>query len=156
MQKPSVDRPGVIARPPVLFLGFLVTSVGLNAIWRTAPLPSGLRHPVAIVLVTAAVLLGGAAVHAFWRAGTHIDPLEPARMLVTTGPYMYTRNPMYVALTFFYAGVGVALNNLWTLVLLLPFLAAVFYGVILHEESYLERTFGEAYRQYKASVRRWA
>jgi protein-S-isoprenylcysteine O-methyltransferase Ste14 len=74
---------------------------------------------------------------------------------VTDGPFRYTRNPIYVALTLFYLGIGVVLNALWVLLLIVPLIVVMQLGVITREERYLERKFGDEYLRYKARVRRW-
>ncbi len=74
---------------------------------------------------------------------------------MTDGVYGYTRNPMYVAMALFYGAIAVAVDSLITLLFLVPLLIVVHYGVVLREERYLERKFGDAYRHYKSAVRRW-
>ena len=89
------------------------------------------------------------------RAGTNVDPYEPATAVVTGGPYRFTRNPMYVGFTLMYAGIS-ALFNALPPVLLLPVVQQLMRrGVIEREERYLERKFGDEYLQYKEKVRRW-
>ena len=89
------------------------------------------------------------------RAGTHVDPALPATVLVVTGPFRFSRNPMYLARTLLYAGLALVMNTLWPLIALAPLLVLIQHGVIYREERYLDATFGHAYRQYQAQVRRW-
>ena len=72
-----------------------------------------------------------------------------------SGLYSYSRNPLYVSLTFAYLSIALATNSGWSLLLVVPALAVMRYGVIAREERYLTAKFGEPYTQYKASVRRW-
>jgi protein-S-isoprenylcysteine O-methyltransferase Ste14 len=83
------------------------------------------------------------------------DPRTPSPELIPDGPYRYTRNPMYAGMTLIQAGIGVALGNLWILLLLVPTLAILQRAVIEKEEAYLQRKFGDSYLRYKSSVRRW-
>ena len=83
------------------------------------------------------------------------DPRTPSPELIPGGPYRYTRNPMYVGMTLIQAGIGIALGNLWILLLLVPTLWILRRSVIEKEEAYLERKFGDSYLRYRASVRRW-
>ena len=76
-------------------------------------------------------------------------------MLVTTGIHGWSRNPIYLGMFLIYAGIGTAAQNLWILILLVPLAIAMRYGVVAREETYLEKLFGEAYRDYKIRVRRW-
>jgi protein-S-isoprenylcysteine O-methyltransferase Ste14 len=89
------------------------------------------------------------------RAHTPVDPLKPTTALVTEGPFRYSRNPIYLALTLLYLGVVLLINALGILLLVVPAVLVLRYGVIAREEAYLTRKFGDAYRQYTAQVRRW-
>jgi protein-S-isoprenylcysteine O-methyltransferase Ste14 len=88
-------------------------------------------------------------------AGTNINPALPATTIVTSGPFRYSRNPLYCALTLLYLGLTLAVNTWWGVVLLFPLLIVMHTGVVLREERYLERKFGEPYRQYRSRVRRY-
>ena len=81
--------------------------------------------------------------------------METFTALVTEGPFQFSRNPIYLALTLIYCGIGMAADSGWVLGLVVPVLAVMRYGVIAAEERYLEAKFGEAYRHYKGHVRRW-
>jgi len=89
------------------------------------------------------------------KAGTPIRTDRPVPRLVTDGPYRYTRNPGYLGLAMFYAGIAVLRNALWAILLLPVVVYVIQREVIGREERYLERTFGEEYLVYKARVRRW-
>ena len=93
--------------------------------------------------------------HPCRRHKTSFKTDEPSTALITGGPYRYTRNPIYLALSLLYAGIGIAADSPWVLVLLAPLLVVIHYGVIIREERYLERKFADAYRRYKATTRRW-
>jgi len=88
-------------------------------------------------------------------AGTNANPALPATTLIVSGPFGFSRNPMYVARTILYLGLGLLMNALCVLAVLVPLLFVMQYGVIRREERYLEGKFGDAYRQYQAAVRRW-
>jgi protein-S-isoprenylcysteine O-methyltransferase Ste14 len=89
------------------------------------------------------------------RAHTNVDPTQPATALVVEGPFMLTRNPLYLSLTLLYTGITILVNTLWAMLLLPVILVVMRWGVIDREERYLERKFGERYLRYKASVHRW-
>ena len=86
---------------------------------------------------------------------TAIMPVSRARALVRSGPYRFSRNPMYVGLTAAYIGGAVVTNMAWPLVLLPLVLAALVAFVIRREEAYLQTEFGDAYDAYRREVRRW-
>ena len=92
---------------------------------------------------------------AFFRDRTTVIPNRPANALVFTGPYRYTRNPMYVALALLTAGMGLWLNTWWVFLLLVPVVVAIDRFVIAREEAYLRRRFGSEYDAFARRVRRW-
>jgi protein-S-isoprenylcysteine O-methyltransferase Ste14 len=89
------------------------------------------------------------------RAGTPANPYKPVSHMVTGGPFHYTRNPAYLAMTMIYTGIAGLANALWAILLLPVALLMIQRGVIEREERYLEHKFGEEYLRYKAQVRRW-
>ena len=152
---------GVIARPPLLFLAALLLGFVVD---HLVPLPRlipgiGSAHTISAVLASALVLIGlalvAAAISNFSRAGTPVPTNEPTRVLVTTGIHGWTRNPLYLGMFLLYGGIGLAAQSPWILILTLPLAITIRYGVVAREEAYLERRFGDAYRDYKARVRRW-
>jgi protein-S-isoprenylcysteine O-methyltransferase Ste14 len=156
---PGVDQTqpttaGVLAPPPLIYAGSLAVGLLLQHWHPVQLLPPGLATPLGLV----AVLLGFVglpAVLAFRRASTSPKPWKPTTALVTTGPYRFTRNPMYLGFTLLYLGTTIWVNTVWPMILLPLVLLLMHYGVILREEAYLERVFGEAYLTYRRRVRRW-
>ena len=149
---------GVIARPPFLYLTCLLLGLALD---RVLPLPVALPETVLIqwtaggglILIGVAILAAG--IRNFSRAATPVPSNQPVRALATTGIHGWSRNPIYVGMFLLYAGIGLAARSPWVLILALPLAIALRYGVVAREEAYLERRFGDTYRDYKASVRRW-
>lgn len=154
---PTGDTPGVIAPPPLLFLGVLLIGAALDfGLLRVSTgLPGSLRLGAGAVLAAAAGALVAGALRRFRRAGTAVEPWRPSTALVTDGVYRFTRNPIYLAMALLYLGLALAMDGVVALLLLPPLLALVQVGVIAREERYLEGKFGEDYRRYVASVRRW-
>jgi protein-S-isoprenylcysteine O-methyltransferase Ste14 len=149
---------GVIARPPLLFLAALLLGfVSDRVVPLPLPVPSiGLVHwIIAGSLILIGLALAAAGIRDFSRAGTPVPTNEPTRALVTTGIHGWTRNPIYLGLFLVYGGIGVAARSPWMLIFTLPLAITIRYGVVAREEAYLERRFGDAYRDYKTRVRRW-
>jgi len=149
------NAPGVVAPPPLIYLAGLLFGLALQRL-----LPSPERRPAAAarlggVLLVAGVGLAASFLVSFRRAGTPVDPRKPSTALVTTGPYRFTRNPGYVALALIFAGIAVLGGGVWALLMLVPTLVVIDRGVIAREERYLENSFGDEYRRYRARVRRW-
>ena len=149
------DNAGVIARPPLLYGAAFAIALVLHWLW---PLPI-FDHTIALWLGLALIVLGvGIAIpgrKALQAAGTNVDPARPTTAIVTSGPFRFSRNPLYVALTFLYFGLTLAVNTWWGIVMLVPLLIIMHRGVVLREERYLEHKFGDTYRQYRSKVRRY-
>jgi protein-S-isoprenylcysteine O-methyltransferase Ste14 len=152
------DTAGVIARPPFLYGGFLLAGLVLEFQWPLEAF-SALPRERSVILGAALCVAGGAVLVAAFRrfkaVGTNIPTWQPTTALATDGIYRLSRNPIYLGLTLVYAGLAVALASFWPLLLLVPLLAVMRYGVIAREEAYLERLFGDDYRAYRQRVRRW-
>lgn len=149
------DIPGVIALPPLLYGGAFLMVLLLNWLW---PLPL-LADPALRWLGVALVILGLATV--IWgsatmrRAGTNIPPNRPALVMVTRGPFRFSRNPLYLGLHVAFIGLSLIANSVWGALLFVPLFIVMHYGVILREERYLEAKFGASYEQYRAAARRY-
>jgi protein-S-isoprenylcysteine O-methyltransferase Ste14 len=147
-----------IVRPPLLFLGCLVIGIVLD---RLLPLPFSLPPAALIrwlaggVLIVLGVAVFAAGVRNFSRAATPVPSTRPVQALVTTGIHGWSRNPIYVGMFLLYVGIGAAALSPWILVLVVPIAFVMRYGVVAREEAYLQRRFGDAYRDYRGRVRRW-
>jgi len=143
--------------PPLVFLISIALGVVLQRAVRPLTIPVGriLSMTGGIVLIAVAVCLFVSALVLFRRTGQHPRPWKPTPELIPNGPYRFSRNPMYVAMTLFVLGLGIALNNLWVSIFAPVSLLAVHFIAVLPEEQYLVGKFGEGYRGYIARVRRY-
>ncbi len=151
------DSPGVMLFPPLIPLAMLAVGAALQWLLPFGPTAHLAPGQIAIGLVLAfaglAVLLLG--VHALRRHGTNIRPTQPTLAIATDGIFARTRNPIYVGGIVVSAGIALALGLYWAL-LLHPFgILLLHRGVVLREERYLASKFGDAYRSYQATVRRY-
>src|SRR5215510_11011900 len=140
----SPDVAGVVAPPPLIFLGFLLVATVLEVI---APLPFWGAHAIVRYVAGAALALGGFVMiglgaRRFVAAGTNIPPNLPTTTLVADGIYGRTRNPLYLGTTLVYLGLSVAAGSLWAIVLVVALLWVINVGGVAREERYLERKFG--------------
>lgn len=153
------DTAGVIAPPPLLALAAIVFGLLLDGLFPAyllgALLPGGEHRLIGAVLIAAAVGLAIPAMLAFRRAGTPVEPWKPADVLVTNGIFHFVRNPMYVGLLLFVAGLALLLASDWTLVMTVVLALVLHVGVVKREERYLESKFGDAYRDYREAVPRY-
>jgi protein-S-isoprenylcysteine O-methyltransferase Ste14 len=98
--------------------------------------------------------LGGAGlILASFRAAGEVD-LEYASRLVTTGPYAYSRNPMYTGWALASLGAGLIADSGW-LILAVPAAAWSAHRDVLAEERQLAMSFGDAFNAYRAGVPRY-
>jgi protein-S-isoprenylcysteine O-methyltransferase Ste14 len=151
----EVDNPGVIIFPPLLAV--ISTAVGLTAHFLSYdhwPI-SGWLRAFGGVLVLAGVAIVSWGRKVMRAAGTNVRPDLPSTTIVADGPFAFTRNPLYLSLLMMFAGTGIALASPAFLLIIIPFFLVLHFGVVLREERYLEAKFGDAYRAYKAHVRRW-
>lgn len=155
----SPDNAGVLAPPPVLYAGTALLAMALHWLIPMS-LPEVLmaeqtRFGVGPVLAVLSIVLAAAAVRRFRKIGTAVRPWQPTTAIVPSGPYRFTRNPMYLGLSGLYLAIGLMVASLWFVVLFAPLIIVMQRGVILREEGYLARKFGAEYTDYKAKVRRW-
>jgi protein-S-isoprenylcysteine O-methyltransferase Ste14 len=154
MHNGTSDTAHVLALPPLIYGAAFIIGLLLHVAFPLHVLPTTLARGIGVVCVLVSLPLALATLRILSRAHTP-DPMKPTTALVTEGPFRYSRNPIYLALTLLYVGMALLVNAWWILLLVVPVLVVIRYGVIAREEVYLARKFGEAYRQYTAQVRRW-
>jgi protein-S-isoprenylcysteine O-methyltransferase Ste14 len=149
------DSPGVWFPPPLWYALAVLIGFVLDRRWPL-PITAGPLTTIAgVVFVVGWIAIAFPSIGRFRRSKTSIVPIRPADALVLSGPYNYTRNPMYVSLALLTIACGLFLATWWPLILLVPTLAIVQQFVILPEERYLRRRFGNEYEAYARRVRRW-
>lgn len=143
--------------PPLVFLAFLVVGVLLNALVLPLgfPLPRSITLAAGGLLVLAAIALFATALRLFRATGQHPRPWLPTPSLIVEGPYRFSRNPIYLAMTLLQIALGLLLDNAWIVALSAASLTTVHFMAVRPEEAYLLDLFGEPYRTYLASVRRY-
>jgi protein-S-isoprenylcysteine O-methyltransferase Ste14 len=145
---------GGLVRPPIVFLVAILLGIALNQAWSLSFVPSGFRWFGPVVVLCAALLFV-LSVREFRAAGTPVPGSRRTTTIVCTGPYRFSRNPIYLSFVLLVLGLSVWLNNLWLVLTLVPAVGLVAAIVIPREERFLERNFGEQYSSYKSTVRRW-
>lgn len=141
--------------PPFLVVALALTGWMLRREAALPFLPAAAARPLGAVLGALSFLLFSWALLALYRAGTNIPTNLSATALVTSGPYRYSRNPIYLGLAIGFAAVAAWLNSAWFLILAVLFVGLITAGVIVREERYLRDKFGAAYLEYSDEVRRW-
>ncbi len=151
----ALDHPGVRVPPPLVYLAAILGGVAIDRLVPVRLLSSTMAGWLGGVLILLALAIIGLSFREFRKAKTSVRPDRPASALVTSGPFQYSRNPMYLALALLQAGIGVRLNNMWVVLLVVPTLGWIRRRVVQPEEQYLTARFGQAYLDYQARVRRW-
>jgi protein-S-isoprenylcysteine O-methyltransferase Ste14 len=152
----TTNTANVIIRPPIAWVVAVLAALAVNWLMPVpfvpAEVPAGWLGAMVFAL---ALALFAWAIATITRAGSNVRTSLPTTTIVDIGPYRFTRNPIYLAMVLGLIGLAIAFNSLWLLLTLVPFALVIRYGVVAHEEAYLERKFGDVYRRYRASVRRW-
>ena len=141
--------------PPVYFVAsallMLLLQFGL-------PGPQLVHWPwrwLGLLPILGGVALAVAGERAFKRAGTAVLPFSEPSAVVTTGPFAFTRNPMYLGLVLCLLGWAVLLGSLVPFVVIPAFFALIHFRFVMREESFMAERFGQEYASYRERVRRW-
>jgi protein-S-isoprenylcysteine O-methyltransferase Ste14 len=144
-----------VARPPLVYLGPIALGVIVHFARPVSLLPRGVSPFFEAAVAMLAIGLFPFAVRTFRAAGTPVPGDRPTTTIVRTGPYRFSRNPIYLAFSLLQLGIALWVNSLWLVLTLLVAVAIMSLVVIPREERYLEARFPSEYHSYKASVRRW-
>lgn len=149
------QKPATLLPPPLIYAVALISAWWLDA--RIA-LPLDFV-PAQHFLGLSSIALGLAgfvwALSVIWGNHTTVNPFKAANHLVTSGPFRYSRNPIYAFDWLIYLGVTLLMQSAWPLLFAPLVWGLMRFAVIAHEEAHLEAKFGAEYRAYQARVRRW-
>jgi protein-S-isoprenylcysteine O-methyltransferase Ste14 len=151
----KTDHAPVVVNPFVIYLGLAAAAILLQ---RILPLPFISEVPARILGVLLIALnfgFGLPALRGMLQAKTSPNPHRPSTVLVLSGNYRFTRNPMYIGLTLMFAGLLTFFEISWGLLFVPLVVWLITIWVIVPEEKYLEKKFGDEYLLYKSKVRRW-
>lgn len=152
------QRPNRLPWPPILYLAAVALAIVLNWLWPLPWLPDPLGEflfAVGILVAAGAIAIEVAAVRAMRRAKTTVMPNQRSEHLVTTGPFSFTRNPIYLGNTMLMIGIGLIFGVVWFIILAPVAAFATTKLAIEREERHLEARFGKHFRDYAKRVRRW-
>ena len=108
-----------------------------------------------IALIVLGFAVTAPAAQAFRRLDTPLKPFEESTVVVTTGMFRFTRNPMYLGMVVGLLGIAILLGSLAAFLPVPLFVAIIHFRFIVHEERFMEELFGAEYLAYKRKVRRW-
>ncbi|MBE1292807.1 MAG: isoprenylcysteine carboxylmethyltransferase family protein [Rhodobacteraceae bacterium] len=150
--------PNIAVYPPAVSVIAPVTAVALEWLVPLAVLPAaGTFTSVVpgVVLLGAAGWLAMSGARAFRAAGTNVDPTQPVLKLVRSGPYRFTRNPMYLGMVVLQLGLALTFSLDWAVLGAAVVFVLLHFGVVLREEAYLTDLFGADYQAFLTQTRRW-
>ena len=150
---PEVANLGIV-RPPVVYLSAIALGLLLHLAWPLRLAPAAVGVPLGAFAVLVAIALFLYAVRTLRSADTPVPGNRPTTTIVRTGPFRFSRNPIYLSFSLLLLGVAFLVNSWWLLATLALAVALMSFVVIPREERYLERRFPSEYLPYKASVRR--
>jgi protein-S-isoprenylcysteine O-methyltransferase Ste14 len=153
-KNPDAANLGLV-RPPLVYLAATLIGAGLHFFWPLRWLPAGASVWIGVPFVLFSIALFQASTGRFKAAGTPVPGNQPTTVIVQSGPYRFSRNPIYLAFSVLVLGIACWLNSIWLLGTLTAAVILMAVVVIPREERYLERRFGAEYLQYKTKVRRW-
>ncbi len=155
MQK---NGPDIAVFPPAVSVAVPLAALALEWLLPLRVLPAAGTPAIlwpGVCLSLAAGALAVSGTRAFKRAGTNVDPRQPALQFVQSGPYRFTRNPMYLGMVILQLGLALLFSLDWALAGAVVVWTVLHWGVVLREERYLVGLFGEAYTSHLSQTRRW-
>jgi len=154
-EKNQSDHANIIMRPVFIYAIAILSAWAINYLVPLSWAFFEYRYNSGLVFFILGLFVFLISMGPFFKRKQNPDPLAPTAEIYQDGLYAFSRNPMYVSFNLITISLSLLLDNFWILILLLPTLIIMTYGVILHEEAYLEDKFGEEYKNYKKKVRRW-
>ena len=151
------DKKGAAVKfpPPLIFLGFMLLSFGLQYYWVASFHSSLIIKTIGVLMILMGLAIIIAASRTFRKVETNIEPWKSTSAIVSSGVFAYSRNPIYAAFCFMPVGLGLIVGSFWLIGSFIPSAIGVYFVAIKKEEAYLELKFGAEYLAYKNAVRRW-
>lgn len=141
------DHAGVAFAPPLMLISMLVVGLGLSVALPLSFLPSQIAWLAGPIIVVLSFVFFFWAVLTMRRGGGSIPTGEPTEVILSNGPYQFSRNPIYVSMITLLIGVGIWANGVWCIGFAVVAVFLLSWGVISREEAYLERKFGTEIRR---------
>ncbi len=155
LQTPPIPRLMKIV-PPIWIVIFLAVGLGVNWLFPSREFMDWRCYPAAVILFVVGLFTVLGTGSLFRRRGTEILPHSPTnKLLMTDGPYRFSRNPMYLGMTLVLLGVAFFVGTLPMFLAPITFFGLINFVFVPFEEAKMLRQFGEQFADYKQRVRRW-
>lgn len=154
---PGPKLANIKLHPFVIVMGAMAIASGGWQVWtlRLSPEPAALLRNCGMAVFVAGVLILVFAYGTMARARATVNPRRQTRAIVVRGIYRLSRNPIYLGWFLVLLGGGIMNASPFQVLIACVMVLLLHWAVVLREEEYLERTFGDEYLRYKRSVRRW-
>ncbi len=146
---------GVTIKPPYAVLATFVIGVLLHLLSPLSYSGAWLPPLLGMIGVFGGIYIMWLCLNLFKQYNTPLPPDQPVHALIETGPYQYSRNPIYLSFLLIYGGIAITVGSVWMTLMMLPLFVYLRYYVIAREEAYLEQRFGDDYLTYSLRVGRW-
>ena len=141
--------------PPTHFYIYLIISILLH---YSLPLIQVFNYPfylIGFLFFIIGTVLNIWADQLLKKQKTTVKPNEKPTVLIETGAFKISRNPMYLGMALILFGAGFILGSITSFIGSIIFVAAMEIAFIPQEEKNLREQFGEEFEKYKKKVRRW-
>jgi len=149
------DIPHVKIYPPVVVTATLALGLLMQFVFPLELIGGSFIRGVGFMFTILALLIIWWSDFTFKKVGTSSNPTQATTDLITDGPHEYSRNPVYLSFLIITFGIALCVGTIWLIILDIVQYFVLERAVILHEEQYLSRKFGERYKRYCEKVRRW-
>ncbi len=151
----TTDNAGVRVPPPLIWLALQLFGLSIDSAWFRLKLASPAEMIAGGIVFAVGAYFAVSSIPRHKKGGTNIEPWKPTTTVFTDGIYGRSRNPIYFGMLLGFAGIAIGAGSTASLAVLVVFWAILQFYVIAREERYLEAKFGQQYRDYKNTVRRW-
>ncbi|MBL4625349.1 MAG: isoprenylcysteine carboxylmethyltransferase family protein, partial [Flavobacteriales bacterium] len=139
----TVKSPGIKIPPPLIFVASLIAGIGMQRIYSFNILPEGGEYIIGTIIMSPASIIIFFVLRKYIKSKTpFLNVYKQSKVLITSGPNRFTRNPGYLALILLYLGIGFWLDNVWIITLVIPLIMVINKFIIQKEERHLEAVFG--------------
>ncbi len=140
------------------FITYSTITIALILEWflpTTLKINTTLSITIGILLIIIAWTIIFTAKYQFKKHDQKSGPNNETTLLIQSGLFAHTRNPIYVGVLLISPALGLIIGSIWLLLATIPIFFLIQHFLIIPEENYLKTKFGDTYIEYCKKVRRW-